>query len=47
MAVHTVGVYRIGLYDTLDAPTPAYSFPLPVIKANPLLGQSLSRGNRL
>ena len=35
--VHSAGVYTVGLYDSLDATETDHLFPLPVIKANPLM----------
>ena len=35
--VHHAGVYNIGLFDRRDATETDHLFPLPVIRANPLL----------
>jgi hypothetical protein len=37
MRVESAGVYTIGLYDSLDATETEYLFPLPVMRANPLI----------
>ena len=37
MRVEEAGVYSIGLYDSLDQTESDVLFPLPVLKANPLL----------
>jgi len=33
------GIYRIGLYEHPEAPEPEFSFPIPVLKPNPLLAK--------
>jgi hypothetical protein len=38
MTVYTAGVHTVGLYDHPDADEPEFSFPLPVLRLNPLTG---------
>ncbi|AQT78961.1 hypothetical protein B1R94_06300 [Mycolicibacterium litorale] len=38
MTVYSPGVYTIGLYEHPDSEEPEFSFPLPVLRLNPLTG---------
>jgi hypothetical protein len=47
MMVQSAGVCSVGLYDSLDATETDHLFPLPVLKANPLLPPPPQRSVRM
>jgi hypothetical protein len=42
ITVYSAGVYTVGLYDDPEATEAEFSFPLPVLKLNPLTGAPLN-----